>query len=530
VVTLTINGNEIQVPEGTNLVNAAKQVGIDIPTYCYHPGLSVVGQCRICFVEVEGMPRLVTACSTPVQPNMVVITDSQRVRDARAAVMEFLLENHPLDCPVCDQAGECFLQDYSVEHGLDTTHMVDERRTFPGFERRLIGPHVVQNQNRCIHCTRCIRFTEEIAETGDLTMKSRGNRSYIDTYDGQPYDNPWSACAADVCPVGALTVKEFRFRARVWHLEDTESVCPGCSIGCNISIGHLDDVVHRFLPRENVEVNGWWMCDYGRFLADGLNDRDVDRPLVRTADGERAVTWREATAVLHSMAAGAVSARVVASANLSNEALFLAKEIFVDRLGLELVVPLDLGEPRKIKNGHGEWVSSADAHPNSTGARMLELATVDAAELAQFIKGGTGPLLFLDDRAHPWLASDEAAAAVRGRRLAVVSRFATPLASAAELLLPLASWVETDGTYTSSTGRVQLARRGFYPKGQVRPAWQILFELGVAAGIYEERLVSPRFLFESLAAAVSGFEGMTYQRLQDESGLAVPEEVLDVVG
>jgi len=280
MITLTIDGREVQAAEGANLVEAAKKAGIEIPTYCYHPGLRVVGQCRICFVEVEGMPRLVTACSTPVKDGMVVHTDSERVKEARAAVMEFLLENHPLDCPVCDQAGECYLQDYSFEHGLDTTHMVDERRTYPGLERRMIGPHVVQNQNRCIHCTRCIRFTQEISETWDLTMKKRGNHQYIDTFDGKPLENPWSACVADVCPVGALTVKEFRFRARVWHLEDTPSICFGCSIGCNILIGHHEKVVHRFIPRENPEINGWWMCDHGRFLCEELNRRDVDRPLM----------------------------------------------------------------------------------------------------------------------------------------------------------------------------------------------------------------------------------------------------------
>jgi len=268
MITVTIDGKSVTVAEGTYIVEAALKAGIEIPTYCYHPGLSVVGQCRICFVEIEGMPRLVTACSTPVQEDMVIFSGSERVREARAAVMEFLLENHPLDCPVCDQAGECGLQDYSVEHGLDSTHMIDGRRTFPGYERREIGPHVIQNQNRCIHCTRCIRFTTEISETADLAMKSRGNHSYIDTFDGAPLDNPWSACVADVCPVGALTVKEFRFRARVWHLEETDTVCPGCSIGCNVHLGHLDGVIHRFVPRANAEINGWWMCDYGRFLAD----------------------------------------------------------------------------------------------------------------------------------------------------------------------------------------------------------------------------------------------------------------------
>jgi NADH-quinone oxidoreductase subunit G len=528
VVTLTIDGCEVRVAEGTNLVEAASRVGIEIPTYCYHPGLSVVGQCRICFVEVEGMPRLVTACSTPAREGMVVNTASQKVRDARAAVMEFLLENHPLDCPVCDQAGECYLQDYSVEHGLDSTHMVDERRTYPGLERRLIGPHVVQNQNRCIHCTRCIRFTEEIAETADLTMKSRGNQSYIDTYDGEPFSNPWSACAADVCPVGALTVKEFRFRARVWHLEDTDSICPGCSIGCNIHIGHRSEEVHRFLPRHNSDINGWWICDYGRFLAEGVNDHGVERPLARTGAGQEAIPWREAIDLLRAFIRSDQDTRVVASANLPNEALYLAKTLLADELGLELVVPIDRGETRTIKNGHREWIRCIDAHSNSTGARLLGLRTVDREGLKEFFGDGNGQVLVLDERAHPWLASDEAAVAIDGRSLAVAARTTTSLTARAKLLLPLASWIETEGTYTSSTGRVQLARRGFSPKAQSMPTWEVLFRLAVALGVEEDRVVSARSIFEQLTAAVPAFYGMTYRRLAAEGGVPVLEEVPDV--
>ena len=326
-------------------------MGIEIPTYCYHPGLTVVGQCRICFVEVEGAPRLVTACSTPVRDGMVVHTDSQKVRDARAAVMEFLLANHPLDCPVCDQAGECYLQDYSVEHGLDTTHMVDERRTFPGLERRMIGPHVVQNQNRCIHCTRCVRFTEEIAETADLTLKSRGNHAYIDTADGRPLANPWSACVADVCPVGALTVKEFRFRARVWHLDTTESVCPGCSIGCAVTIGHREGVVYRFLPRFNPEVNGWWMCDYGRFLAEGLNAREVERPALR-GRGRRSSRRPGATPSPRSQALVERRPRVVLSAGLSQRGAVPGQEApGRPPAAWRRWCRSRTGEPRRVKNG-----------------------------------------------------------------------------------------------------------------------------------------------------------------------------------
>jgi NADH-quinone oxidoreductase subunit G len=524
MVTVTIDGREVQVPDGTNLVEAAKQVGIEVPTYCYHPGLTVVGQCRICFVEVEGLPRLVTACSTPVKHGMVVFTDSQKVQDARAAVMEFLLENHPLDCPVCDQAGECYLQDYSVEHGLDTTHMVDERRTFPGYERRQIGPHVVQNQNRCIHCTRCIRVTEEIFETGDLTMKSRGNHSYIDTYDGNPLTSPWSACVADVCPVGALTVKEFRFRARVWHLDETPSVCPGCSIGCNIDIGHMKEVVYRFTPRENREVNGWWMCDYGRFLAESLNELEIERPTRRAGGEQSAVSWNAAVDHLKGLLADG-SSRVVASANLSNEALYLVKTILAAHCGLEVVVPVHVGDDRRIKNGHREWIDNVDAHPNSTGARLLGLEAVDRAGLERFVASAEGPVVILDTAAHPWLGSDEAAAAVAGQEVVAIGRRATGLAATAGLALPAASWIETEGTYTSSTGRVQLARRGYLPKAGGRPTWEILHRLGVAVGARDAADTDPRRLFEELASYAPAFAGMTYARLRSEPGIPVVEEV-----
>jgi NADH-quinone oxidoreductase subunit G len=528
MVTLTIDGSEVKVAEGTNLVEAAEKAGIEVPTYCYHPGLSVVGQCRICFVEVEGMPRLVTACSTPVQEDMVVLTDSERVREARAAVMEFLLENHPLDCPVCDQAGECGLQDYSVEHGLDTTHMVDERRRYPGLERRLIGPHVIQNQNRCIHCTRCIRFTTEISETSDLTMKSRGNHSYIDTFDGKPLDNPWSACVADVCPVGALTVKEFRFRARVWHLEEAASVCPGCSIGCNVTLGHLGGTVHRFVPRHNQEINGWWMCDYGRFLAAGLNDRDFDSPLLRVNESERTVPWSQALKSVAAQLQATPKVRVVASANLSNEALFVLKRNLIEGAGLEVVVPVFGGDQRRIKNSRGEWVESVDAHPNVSGARVLGFTLVDEAGLESFVGEGGGPLLVLDCDAHPWLGSEAAVEAVGEREVTVLTRTNSPLVTAAAAVLPLASWAETEGTYTSSTGRVQLAHRALPPKGQARPAWEVLYHLALHMGLEQERGVSPRILFAEMAAEIGAFSGMTFGRLSAGSGSPVLEGVTRV--
>ena len=529
MVSVTIDSHEVQVPEGTNLVEASKRAGIEIPTYCYHPGLTVVGQCRICFVEVEGMPRLVTACSTPVRDGMIVSTGSKRVREARAAVMEFLLENHPLDCPVCDQAGECYLQDYSFEHGLDSTHMVDDRRTYPGLERRMIGPHVVQNQNRCIHCTRCIRFTTEISETHDLTMKSRGNHQYIDTFDGAPLENPWSACAADVCPVGALTVKEFRFRARVWHLEETPSVCPGCSIGCNIHIGHYKQTVHRFVPRENPEINGWWMCDYGRFLAEDLNRRDIDEPLQRDDGRLMAVSWIDAVRAFGGVLASGKPLRVVASANLSNEALFLTKKLFSDHLKAEVLVPVQEGEKRAIKNSRKEWIRSVDAHPNALGARLLGLPTGDESALEDFLMTSNGPVIFLDADAHPLLTSEDRLQAIKGQTVVALARNHSPVTRAADVVMSLASWVETEGSYTSSTGRVQLAVRGYYPPSGIKAAWEILLLFGRQLGLegFEEMRV-PRQVFEAVAAEVPAFAGMTYRRLANEPGIRALEEVVHV--
>jgi NADH-quinone oxidoreductase subunit G len=406
--------------------------------------------------------------------------------------------------------------------------MVDERRTNPGRERHLIGPHVVQNQNRCIHCTRCIRFTTEISETADLTMKSRGNHSYIDTFDGRPFDNPWSACAADVCPVGALTVKEFRFRARVWHLEETRSICPGCSIGCNISLGHLDQIVHRFVPRENSEVNGWWMCDYGRFLADGLDDRTIDVPLERFGDGERRISWDTALAEIARWLREAPKPIVLASANLSNEALFGVRRNLLEGARMDVIVPVNEGETRRIKNGRGEWSDSVDAHPNSAGARHLGLTTVDAATLESYLRDGSGPVLILDAHAHPWLESEAVAAIMAERQVAVLARNRTPLVDAASIILPLASWAETEGTYSSSTGRVQLARRAFPTTAQARQAWEVVYRLALELGIEQERSVTPRILFAEMAAEIAAFSGMTWRRLLAEPGMPVHEEVLGV--
>lgn len=511
---LTIDGRVIEVADGTNLIEAARHAGVAIPYFCYHPYLSVVGQCRICLVEIEKQPRLAVACATPAADGMVVRSEtSERVREARRAVMEFLLANHPLDCPVCDQAGECLLQDHSFDHGLDTTHMVETRRTFPGLERRRLGPHIVQNQNRCIHCSRCIRFTQEISETAQLTYKSRGNRAYIDTHDGRPFDDPMSGCAADVCPVGALTVKEFRFRKRTWKLRSTPSVCPGCSLGCNIWIDHHARVVHRFVPRENAAINATWMCDFGRFLAEGLNRHEIGQPQ-RLADGRlQPVSWAEALAGLREVLDRASSLRVVASADLSNEELFLVKALLGGGRRADIVVPVRAGEKRRMKNGAGVWLHSQDAHPNAAGARRMGLRIVDQQGLARFLYGAADVTVILDPLAHPFLETEEATQLLRLGTTIVFARTEHPVAHLASWLLPTPSLACNEGTFTSSTGAVQRFAAALAPPGLARPLWLALTALARELELPELALASPAEVFACLARTERGFAGLVWDDL-----------------
>ena len=282
------------------------------------------------------------------------------------------------------------------------------------------------------------------------------------------------------------------------------------------------------MPRENAEINGWWMCDYGRFLAEGLDDRTIDVPLEGILEGEHRVSWDTALAEVAGWLREARQPLVIASANMSNEALFAVRRNLVEGSRMDVIVPVSEGETRRIKNGRGVWISSIDAHPNSTGARHLGLATADAANLESYLRDGTGPVLILDAHAHPWLASEGAATITANRQVAVLARYRTPLVDAASIVMPLASWAETDGTFTSSTGRVQLAHNAFPPGGQARRAWEVVYRLAVELGIEQERAVTPRILFAEMAAEVAAFSGMTWGRLMAEPGMPVHEEVLGV--
>ena len=259
---LKINGKEVEVPQGSTIIQAFKAAGTDICHYCWHPGLSVAGVCRLCMVQIEGMPKLQIACNTEVKEGMVVNNQSEMVKETVRWGLDFHLINHPLDCPICDQAGECGLQDQYMQFGKYDPEMAE-----PKVKKHKVvdlGPTVMLDTERCILCSRCVRFTDEVSKTNELGIFNRGDRSEIGTVQGKPLDNNYSLNTVDICPVGALTSKDFRFRQRVWYLKEADSICPGCSTGCNVKVHYNEEGLWRVKPRENKDVNGYWMCDVGR--------------------------------------------------------------------------------------------------------------------------------------------------------------------------------------------------------------------------------------------------------------------------
>jgi NADH-quinone oxidoreductase subunit G len=511
--TVLFDGKPIEVPKHLNLIEAAKLAGIDIPHFCFHPRLSVVGQCRMCFVEIEGVPKIQAACTTPLKEGLSVKTTTEKVRASRAATMEFLLINHPLDCPICDQAGECTLQDNSFGYGNQLSRFDEKKRQYPSFDRTLIGPHVIADMTRCIQCTRCIRFCHEVSGTSELTFLDRGGRTLVWTHEGQPLANDWSGCAADVCPVGALTVREFRFRSRVWYLHKTKSVCPGCNVGCNLSIESKDDVVYRFLPRLNPEVNDYWLCDHGRFLSESLNARDVHKATIRSGGSVADAHVPEAIDRIAQEirktieTTGPSGLFFLGSAHLSNEENFLLRKL-ADHLACpNRDVIVDKSRTRKIKS-QTEWVEGDDAAPNFRGARAMGLSPGKGGYGLDAVLSGkaTPEIILVADAAFAAIADDADKVAVlrRARFLAVAARTGNALTRSADVVLPAASLAEKEGTFTNVQDRVQKFERAFLPKPPVRAHWEMLLMLATALG-WGDCNWTPSDLLAEIAKEVEGY-------------------------
>jgi NADH-quinone oxidoreductase subunit G len=432
---------------------------------------------------------------------MKINVHNEKVEKARKGQMEFLLINHPLDCPICDKAGECPLQDYSFNYGSVTSRYGEFKRTYPGMDRTPIGPHVVQNMNRCIHCTRCIRFTAEVTNTNELAFFKRGASTEVGVYPDMPLDNWMSANVTDLCPTGALTTREFRFESRVWNLDSAESVCPGCDVGCNLFIGHRNGQIFRYRPRVNPDVNDHWLCDYGRFSYETYETDRVVVPKVRNEDEYLGIsTWGEAMDAIAGATAGAKNVCVVASANMTNEEAALAKSL-ADRLGATTALAVDSIGPIRMKSKF-DWLLGTQAAPNYRGVA----AALGHGEPKELNSDMTGvDVCFVLDASFSDKAKDPAVAADlrKAKFLVVIAWDAThPLCEIADVVLPGATHAEKSGTWTNLQGREQHIEQAFPPKGQAVPDEEILRR--ISARLFPETAHLP--VQDAAAAAAQATE------------------------
>jgi NADH-quinone oxidoreductase subunit G len=517
---LTIDGKEIEVPAGTTVIQAADQLGISIPRYCYHPALPVAGNCRICMVEIEKQPKLQIACYTPVADGMVVKTDSPKVLEVRKTVLEFLLVNHPVDCPVCDQAGECKLQDYYMEHGKYNSRLIDvkvkkEKKAFS------IGPTVMLDQERCILCTRCVRFADNITKTHEFGITDRGDHSELDVYPGKQLDNNYSGNVVDICPVGALTDKDFRFKCRVWYLEKTKSVCPGCSMGCNITVEwdksrpHPDKKarVMRLKPRLNPSVNDYWMCDVGRYNYRFIDENRVLYPQHKN----ELISWDQAvTLIAQTIKQSAPKDRIgiVASAQLTNEDLFAVRKLFKDQLKSSNV---DFRVPEKPGTSD-DLLLKADRNPNTAGALAILQPKDNVSQTTiEKAKRGEIDLLYVFGQDLVKLYGKETVEAIAKNVKFFVYQGSNinETCSYAHLILPSTVYAEKHGTFTNCQAKVQQIWPAFAPLAESKADWEIMAliaaHLGEASGHQKSENV-----FNELTQKVSAFAGMTYAAIGDQ--------------
>ncbi len=512
-VTLTIDGAEVTVPVGTTVLAAAQGRGDDVPHYCYHPGLSAPAQCRACLVHIEGTPKLQPSCVTAAQDGQVVRTDNQEALRMRRGVLEFYLVNHPLDCPICDMSGECKLQDYVFAEGREKGRGREPKRVF-GVDD--FGGDVLYYGDRCVMCTRCVRFMDEVAKDSRLTVVDRGNRSVIDTFfaDGLA-GSPFAGNVVDICPVGALVSKDFLHKARAWDLDHTPSICPGCAQGCNIELHTRDNLVQRLKPRENSEVNGHWMCDYGRGDYEWINRGDrVGVPQVGRRPDRAPSDWEGALTALFERLRGDSKrdVRIVGSAHASNESL-AALSWLGEQVGA--VISRDLRSRRAASDvplpGFPLLVRRRDLAPNLRGAAVLGYDRVgDDAGLGglEDVAGHTGVLLVLGDGLDDQ-GSDFGAAA---DLFVYLGSWDSSAAEHADFVLPVTTFAEEEGTFVNVQDRVQRYWPGLRPPGAARPAWLALGALW-AALCGRDAPDSAGALFAELASGHPAFAGLTYDTL-----------------
>jgi NADH-quinone oxidoreductase subunit G len=534
------------------MIQACELARIDVPHYCWHPKLPVAGNCRMCLVEfgtpavgpdrkpvlnpdgtpkIAKSPRPAIACATPISPGMEIYTTTPAVKQMREGVLESLLINHPLDCPICDQAGECKLQEYSVDYGQSTSRFVEPKVHKP--KDIDLGPRIKLDAERCILCTRCIRFTRDIAHDDALGIINRGSYNTISNYPGLPFDNNYTLNTVDICPVGALTSNDFRFKMRVWFLKESKSVCTSCATGCNIIVGSREDKIYRYTPRDNDAVNGSWMCDAGRLNYKWIQRKDrLKDVLVR---GQK-TTWTEAlneiSDKLKKASPGSVA--IIASARQTNEELWLISKLKARLGAISDAIPR-VGEGDKL-------LVSGDKNPNTNGARLTGICFtemgINLAKIADGIsQGKIKTLLVFGENiarrgvSNVQLRERETISEVvddHGLTPELLGKLDTLIVSdilpnettkLAHYVLPGCAHAEKRGTFTNTKGRVQKFMKAVEAPGDARPEWEFLHDL-VHHVTGQNGFVTTEGLFNEMARDVSAFHGLTWAALGD-TGLTV---------
>jgi NADH-quinone oxidoreductase subunit G len=556
-LTVKVDGKAVTVPKlspdhtgklvPTTMIQACFAAGTMVPHYCYHPKLPISGNCRMCLVEfgtpavdrerkpilnpdgtpkIAKSPRPAIACATPISPDMEIYCSTPSVKAMREGVLESLLINHPLDCPICDQAGECKLQEYSVDYGQSASRFVEHKVHKP--KRIDLGPRIVLDAERCILCTRCIRFTRDVAGDDALGIVNRGSYNTISTFPGKPFDNNYTLNTVDICPVGALTSKDFRFQMRVWFLKETKSLCTSCATGCNIVVGSREEKVYRYEPRENDAVNSTWMCDAGR-----LNYKWINRPdrlkdvIVRGQKSDWAAALKEITTKLAAAPKGSVA--IIASARQTNEELFLLKKLAARLGAITDSVP-------RIGEGDNLLVNE-DKNPNVNGARLNGICFtevgINLAKIADGIERGAIKTLivFGEDVLKRSIASEQlseiettsevveehpitAGLLAKLETLIVSDILPNETTKLAHYLLPGAAHVEKRGSFTNTKGRVQKFMQAIQAPGDARAEWEFLHEL-VFSVAGQNGFKSIEGLFNQMAREVPAFNGLTWVGLGD---------------
>jgi NADH-quinone oxidoreductase subunit G len=542
LLNVQIDGVWHQFPKGTRVIEACSQAGKFVPHYCYHPKLSSPGNCRMCLIEM-GMPRLgpdrkpetgadgkpiinwiprpQISCAQDIADGMGVRTDSPLVRECRHGVMEFLLINHPLDCPICDQAGECQLQEFSVQYGTGGSRFLEEKVKKP--KRVELGPRVTLDDERCILCSRCIRFMKEVAKDDVLGFASRGSHTYLTAYPGRKLDSNYSLNTVDICPVGALTNTDFRFKMRVWFLKETKSICTSCATGCNTIVGTRENVIYRQTPRENNSVNSSWMCDYGRLNFHYVNAPErLTKPRVRLGSAQEDASWTTAIARavddLRRFQGDEIA--VIASGKMTNEELWLTKKL-IEALGIKYhdIVPR-VGESDEI-------LLSSFRNPNIVGAHLFGVAQDEPGsllpEIFQRVQAGSikAVLALSEDVMNAGLTTADLE---KLEAFILIDILPNRTSAYATALLPGYSFAEKRGSMVNIKGRLQRLNRAIRGPGEARDDWEILRDLlqGFTGsnGVY---LIED--VFKQMAEGIPHLHGLSLSKIGDLGIQLEPNEV-----